>query len=256
MGEDVTHGGIYIGNGLIHDAVGFGNRVVRVADFFSTALGEAADSSVYRVVRFRGPHHDLIMHRLLSNINRRDFRMPSDPVPFNLFSSSSDYRTATCLEYTHAQFLYAILQLSTDPAVSTTDRESIREVYFSGSASEPNALIQPQEQRLIGNTVELGAGMATASEYSRYGSPPRTPSAILQEAALITAASSSASDIDPTRFRNRRESRYIQHWPGGPGIGGTILNFIMGSTYDEVVLPTFTYRSFVDSHQFFEDVTP
>jgi len=254
MGEPVTHGGIYIGNGLIHDVVGFGNRHVRVSDFFNTALGEAADSSVYRLVRFRGPHRDLIVPRLLSNISRRDFRMPTDPVPFNLFSSAGDYGTATCLEYTHAQFLYAIRQLSADPAVPASDRESIRRTYFTGGAAEPNALIQPQEQRLIGNMVDPSGGTAMGNGGLGYP-PPRTPSALVQEGVLVTAATALASDVDPARFRNRSESRYTQHWPGGSGIGGSILNFILGPSHDEVVLQTFTYRSFVDSRQFFEDVT-
>jgi hypothetical protein len=249
MGEPVTHGGIYIGDGLIHDVVGFGNRHVRVADFFSRALGEATDPSVYRLVRFQGPHRDLIVARLLSNIRLRDFRMPTDPVPFNLFSSSNDYRTATCLEYTHAQFLYAIRQLATDPSISPSDRESIRRIYFTGSAAEPNALIQPQEQRLIGN-------WPVPESSDRRHLPPRTPGALLQEAALVAAASALADDVDPTRFRNRSESRYTEHWPGGDGIGGAIINFLSGGpSYDEVVLQTFTYRSFVDSRQFFQDVT-
>ena len=45
MGEPVTHGGIYLGGGLIHDMVGFGNRTVPVVEFYA----EAADPNVVRV---------------------------------------------------------------------------------------------------------------------------------------------------------------------------------------------------------------
>lgn len=256
-GEPVTHGGIYIGNGLIHDVVGFGNRHVRVGDFFDPALGEAADRNVYRTVRFRGPLRDLIVGRLLSNIQRRDFDMPTDPVPFNLFSSADDYRTATCLEYAHAQFLHAIRRLAADPSVSEADRAQLRSTYFDPGAAAPRALIRPQEQRLIGNTPTMSGASGGGGTFGSgpSSSPPRTPSALIQEAALVAAASALATDVDPSRFRNRAETTYTQHWPGGSGIGGTILNFLMGPTYDEVVLRTFTYRSFVDSRQFFEDVT-
>ena len=252
-GEPVTHGGIYIGGGLIHDAVGFGNRHVRVTNFFSTALGEAADSSIFRVVRFRGPQRDLIVSRLLQNINQRDFRMPTDRVPFNLFSSANDYRTATCLEYAHAQFLYAIRQLSVDPAVSLQVRQSLRSTYFTGTAVEPNPLIQPREQRLVGSTVDSSTAGSSGGVFST--GPSRTPSALMSEAALIAAATALGSDVDPARFSNRSESQFRQVWPGGSGIGGTILNLLMGWTHDEVVLQTFTYQSFVDSRVFFEDVT-
>jgi hypothetical protein len=252
-GEPVTHGGIYIGNGVIHDVVGFGNRHVRVTNFFNPALGEAANSSTFRLVRFRGPQRDLILARLLGNISRRDFRMPTDAVPFNLFSSAGDYRTATCLEYAHAQFLYAIRQLSVDESVPLADRQSLRNTYFTGSAAEPNALIQPQQKNLLGNMVIPGSGGGGSGPFS--SEPSRSPSAIGQEAAMIAAATVMGSDVDPTRFSNRSESQYLQHYPGGSGAWGTIMNLFLGMTHDEVVLRTFTYQSFVDSRQFFEDVT-
>jgi len=242
-GEDVTHGGIYVGDGLIHDVVGFGNRHVRVSNFFNPKLGEAAKSSTYRTVRFIGPHADLILARLLSNIVKRDFNMPTDPVPFNLFSSAGDYKTATCLEYAHAQFLYAIRQLAIDPSISEGDRASLRKTYFTGSAAQPNALIKPKEQTLAGNMSD-----SSGSSGGAFGAPPlRTPSALTEEAGLMAAASALASDVDPKKFQNRSESEYKQHWPGG-----RIANAILGMTYDEVVLSTFTYKSFIDSRQFFK----
>ncbi|WP_197733014.1 DUF4157 domain-containing protein [Paraburkholderia pallida] len=242
-GEEVTHGGIYVGDGLIHDVVGFGNRHVRVTNFFNPKLGEAAKTSTYRTVRFVGPHADLILARLLSNIAKRDFNMPTDPVPFNLFSSAGDYKTATCLEYAHAQFLYAIRQLALDPSISEGVRASLRQTYFTGASDQPNALIKPTEQTLAGNMAE-----PTISSGGGFGAPPpRTPSALIAERGLIAAASAMASDVDPKKFQNRSESQYKQHWPGG-----TIANLIFGMTYDEVVLNTFTYKSFIDSRQFFK----
>jgi hypothetical protein len=248
-GEEVTHGGIYVGDGLIHDVVGFGNRHVRVTNFFNPKLGEAANRSTYRTVRFIGPHANLIVPRLLSNIARRDFNMPTDPVPFNLFSSAGDYKTATCLEYAHAQFLYAIKQLAADPSVSEGDRASLRKTYFTGAAAQPNALIKPKEQRLIGNTADSG-GLSGGS----FGTPqPRTLSAAIQEGALVTAASALASDVDPKKFQNRSEAQYRQEWPGDKKTWrGAIANAVFGMTYDEVVLSTFTYKSFIDSRQFFK----
>jgi Domain of unknown function (DUF4157) len=250
-GEPVTHGGIYVGDGLIHDVVAFGNRHVRVSNFFDPSLGEAANASTYGQVRFKGPLHDLIVGRLLANIARRDFRMPTDPVPFNLFSSAGDYKTATCLEYTHAQFLYAIRQLSVDQTVAADDRATLRKTYFTGNEAEPNALIKPQEQRLIGDTPDIG-GMSGGGMFGSQ--PSRSPSAKLQEGLLNAAATAAASDVDPKKFSNRSESQYNVKWPGGPGLGGDILNFIAGPSYDEVVLQTFTYKSFVDSRQFFDVV--
>lgn len=251
-GEPVTHGGIYVGGGVIHDVVGFGNRHVRVTQFFNPALGEAANPTTFRVVRFKGPLHTRIVARLLANIAARNFRMPTDPVPFNLFSSAGDYRTATCLEYAHAQFLHAIRELSVDPAVPQGERDLLRATYFTGTAAEPNALVKPNEQRLVGDMPELGGGMSGGG--SGMAPPPRTPSALLLEAGLMTGASALATDVDPARFSNRSESTYTRNWPGGSGIGGTIMNILMGPLRDQVVLRTFTYSSFVDSRQFFEDV--
>lgn len=223
-GQPVTHGGIYIGDGLIHDAVGFGNRLVRVSDFYDPSLNEAANRDVYRVVRFRGPLRELIFQRLLRNIRARDFSMPTDPVPFNLFSSADDYRTANCLEYAHAQFLYAIQRLATD-APSESDRAQLRRTYFASGASTPSPLIRPDVQRLRGGT----------------GGRFKTPRARAQEAILMAAADGLATDVDPRRFANRSEADHEEYlW----GIAG-----------DEVILRTFTYRSFVDSRIFFQDVT-
>jgi hypothetical protein len=252
-GQPVTHGGIYIGNGLIHDVVGFGNRHVRVGDFYNPALGEAADRNVYRVVRFRGPLRNLIVARLLANIRSRNFDMPTDPIPFNLFSTADDYRTATCLEYAHAQFLHAIRELASDTTVSEPNRALLRSTYFAAGAALPRALIQPQTQRLMGDMPDPSAGSLSSPGLGMP--PPRTASALTQQAALVIAANALASDVDPTRFSNRAETDYNVVWPGGSGIGGTLLNLIMGHSYDEVVLRTFTYQSFVDSRQFFEDVT-
>jgi hypothetical protein len=260
IGEPVTHGGIYVGGGLIHDVAGFGNRLVRTSNFFDPKLGEAADSSTYRLVRFKGPQRDLIVRRLLANIARRDFRLPSDPIPFNLFSSTDDYKTATCLEYAHAQFLHAIRQLSVDQSVPASDRTALRKTYFAGGAAEPKALIKPQEHVLMGNAVEMSGMSSMSGSGGGFGSQPsRTPSAKLQEDVLIGAATLRASDVDPKKFSNRSDSQFVEHWPGGnpaeAGIGGNLVNLLLGMTYDEVVLRTFTYKSFVDSRQFFEDVT-
>lgn len=223
-GEPVTHGGIYLGDGLIHDVVGFGNRHVRVGDFYNPDLGEAADRTTFRVVRFRGPLRDLIITRLLLNIRSRDFAMPTDPVPFNLFSSAGDYRTATCLEYAHAQFLRAIQLLVADPTTSDTERTQLRSTYFAPGTSAPRDLIRPTEQRLTG----------------RQGIRHRTPSVRTQEALLMAGADALATDVDPTRFRNRSEAEYSEI-------------FLIR---DELLLRTFTYSSFVDSRQFFQDATP
>jgi hypothetical protein len=255
MNEPVTHGGIYVGGGIIHDVTGLGNRFIPVAKFYSPALGEAADASAFRVVRFIGPEHDLIVQRLLSNIARHNYRMPTDPIPFNLFSTADDYRTATCLEYAHAQFLYAIRQLASDPSVPEATRASLRAMYFTGAAAEPNPLAMPTIERNMGNMVDPSAA-ATLGNSPVGSPPPRTPSAMTMNALMIGAATGMATDVDRARFQNRDESAYHQVWPGGSGIGGKILNFVMGMAYDETVLPTFTYRSFVDSRQFFQDVTP
>jgi hypothetical protein len=220
----VTHGGIYLGDGLIHDMVGFGNRTVRASLFYQ----EADDPSVVRVVRFVGPHQNLIIQRLLSNIRTRDFRLPTDPKPWNLFSSAGDYRTATCLEYSHAQFLYAIRQLSQDQGLSVAIRDSLLATYFAQGASEPNALIQPQTL-----TVEGQMGIA-----------------INERRALVAAASASGDsggDVDSSVFENR--------WEGEEELRP------IGSSLAPVIwqvqrLRTFTYQSFVDSRQFFRIINP
>jgi Domain of unknown function (DUF4157) len=250
MGEPVTHGGIYIGGGLIHDAVGFGNRNVRVTNFFNPALNEAANGAVYRVVRFVGPLRDLIVARLIANINAGNFRMPTDPVPFNLFSTADNYQTATCLEYAHAQFLHAIHSLTLDPSVAAADRQLLRSTYYRSGAALPANLIQPAEQRLMGNMVDITAG-PPGSEGFGSASPPRTPGALTQAGLLIGAATLLATDVDASRFSNRNEGTYIEHWPGGDGIWGSILNAFTGMTYDEVVLRTFTFQSFINSTQYF-----
>lgn len=251
-GLPVTHGGIYIGKGLIHDVVSFGNRYVRVTNFFNKAEGEATDPDIFRLIRFKGPLSTLIIPRLLSNIARLDFRMPTDPVPFNLFSSSDDYGTATCLEYAHAQFLYAIRQLSADPATSAEDLATLRATYFTGTAAEPDNLIKPQGQALAGNMI-TGSGPTFGGTGSAM--PSRSLSATVQEAALIAAATGLAKDTDPTKFSNRSESKYKVVWPGGPGVAGDLLNFFMGFSHDVVTLNTFTYKSFADSRKFFKEMT-
>lgn len=224
IGEAVTHGGIYLGGGLIHDMVGFGNRTVGATNFFR----EADDPSVVRILRFTGPHRDLIIERLIRNIRALHFDLPTDPVPFNLFSSADDYRTATCLEYSHAQILLAIRELSVDTGVDAGTRNSLRSAYFAQGATAPSALIRPRTL-----TIEGQMGIAINERRALV--------------AAATASGDSGGDIDPTVFSNR--------WEGEEELR------VIGSSLAPVVwqterLRTFTYGSFVDSRQFFTQITP
>jgi hypothetical protein len=220
----VTHGGIYLGDGLIHDMVGFGNRTVRASLFYR----EADDPTVVRVMRFTGPYSDIIISRLIRNIRARDFRLPTDPKPWNLFSSSDDYRTATCLEYSHAQILYAIRQLSTDTTIAPDVRAGLMREYFAPGAVDPRALIAPQTL-----TIEGQMGIA-----------------INERRALVAAATASGDtggDIDSSVFENR--------WEGQESLRN------VGSDWAPVfwqteTLRSFTYQSFVDSRQYFRVVNP
>lgn len=248
-GLPVTHGGIYIGDGLIHDVVGFGNRFVRVTNFFSKANNEAKKEDVFRVIRFVGPLKEKIIERLLLNIADQDFRMPTGDVPFNLFSSADNYETATCLEYAHAQYLYAIHDVSVDPRLSPIELLTLRATYFKDNdAAEPENLIAPQEQTIVGYTIANAAS-------GRPGAMERTASAGLMEAGLIAEASRQAKNVDPEKFKNSSESTYEMKYPGGPGVSGHILNMFAGPLYDIVRLNTFTYKSFLDSSKFFKEMT-
>lgn len=178
IGEPVTHGGIYIGNGLIHDMVGFGNRSVPVTLFYA----EAADPSVVKIVRFIGPQRERIVQRVVANVRSQDFSLPTDPVPWNLFSSASDYRTATCLEYSHAQFLYAIHQLERDTSQPPDVLAELRRTYFASNPDAPDALIAPRRLR---------GGWPVGS--------------ILERWLLVAAADYLAEDVDPAAFENRWE---------------------------------------------------
>jgi hypothetical protein len=181
IGEPVTHGGIYLGGGLMHDMVGFGNRTARLVEFYA----EADDPSVIKVIRFIGPLRDMIVAKLISNIQARDFDLPTDPIPWNLFSSANDYKTATCLEYSHAQFLYAIKKISQDPGLSQQNREELTRTYFAGGGTQPQALIAP---RTLRGGWPVGQG--------------------LERRLLIAGANVLAEDVDPAVFQNR--------WEGNP----------------------------------------
>ncbi len=176
--EPVTHGGIYLGNGLIHDMVGFGNRTVPLVEFFA----ETADASVVRIVRFTGPLANIIVPRVVRNIQARDFDLPTDPVPWNLFSSARDYRTANCLEYSHAQFLYAIRQMSQERALPPEVQGELRSTYFASGRSTPSPLIAP---RSLQGYLPVGES--------------------LERRATVIGADILAEDVDPAVFRNRWE---------------------------------------------------
>ena len=177
MGEPVTHGGIYLGGGLIHDMVGFGNRTVPVVEFYA----EAADPDVVRVIRFNGPLRSQIVAQVVANVNARNFDLPTDPVPWNLFSTSTDYNTATCLEYSHAQFLHAIRTLLSEPAHADI-HDQLRTTYFTSGSATPDNLIEARRLRgswPVGTTAERWL--------------------------LVAAADYLAEDVDPGAFRNRWE---------------------------------------------------
>lgn len=258
IGEPMTHGGIYLGEGLIHDVVAMGNRNVRVTNFYDTTKGEAADGAAFKVLRFKGPEKDLVLGRLLGNIARRDFDMPTGPVPFNLFSSANDYKTATCLEYAHAQFLYAIRQLAADPGVPADKRDAIRKAYFKAGAARPSALIKPKTQRLIGNTVEPSMGAGLGGGMGGAVVPQRSLSALAQEGGLVAAANAMATDADTTRMMGVSESTYRQVYAfDNSTLSGMIKNALFGGMlYDETALDTYTYQSFKDATAYFEDKTP
>lgn len=215
IGEPVTHGGIYLGGGLIHDMVGFGNRDVRVSDFFA----EAADPSVVKVIRFTDPLRDIIVPRVIANIRARDVDLPTDRVPWNLFSSALDYRTATCLEYAHTQFLYAIRQISQETPWSNKIYGDLRRTFFSSGTDLPEALIQPKTIKTSG---QMGAPMILVR-------------------LLIAGADYSAKDVDAASFQNRWEGRVKFENVG------TV-------TVQEEVLETFTYGSFAEATRFFKTI--
>lgn len=177
IGEPVTHGGIYLGNGLIHDMVGFGNRSVRLVEYYS----EADEPSVVRVVRFIGPLHGTLVARLISNINARAVTRPTGSKPWNLFSSANDYETATCLEYSHEQFLQAIRMTGQDPALAAADRSELAKTYFASGGAEPQALIAPR-------TLPL---------FPLFSS--------FQRLSFTAGATLLADDVDPAVFENRWE---------------------------------------------------
>lgn len=221
IGNPVTHGGIYLGNGVIHDMVGFGNRHVRVELFFK----EAEIPSKVKIIRFTGPHTTLILSRLLKNIKERNFHLPSDPKPWNLFSSASNYKTATCLEYIHAQFLYAIKSLTEDKSVSKDIRASLLKTYYDTSGVKKIArnLIQPQ-------TLTVKGLMGYARNELRL---------------YIAVADCLAEDVDPSVFENRFE--------------GTEELKMIGTIFRLVFIQilkwkAFTHKSFADSRKYFSVV--
>ena len=218
IGEPVTHGGIYLGGGLIHDMVGFGNRDVRVSDFFA----EAADPSVVKVIRFTGPLADIIVPRVVYNIRNRILDLPTDPLPWNLFSSALDYRTATCLEYSHAQFLNAIRGISTESVWSDDVLEDLMTTYFDPTGLTPQPLIRPREL-----VVEGAMGIA-----------------VNERRGLMAAADYLADDVDPRVFENRWEGRE-ELKQIAPAWGG------LGSFWQQEILTSFTYRSFTEATRFF-----
>ena len=169
--EPVTHGGIYLGDGTVHDVVGFGHRMVPLVEFFA----EADDPTVRRIIRFSGPLQTEILRSLLRNIRARDFHLPTDPIPWNLFSSARNYHTATCLEYVHAQFLHSIRKLHHDRILSQADRAELTKAY--GPKDEIQALIKP-----------------------------RPVDSNIPGWVLIVAADYLAEDIDEDLFQNRSEA--------------------------------------------------
>jgi hypothetical protein len=219
----VTHGGIYLGDGRIHDMVGFGNRTATLSTFYE----ESADKSVVKFIRFTGPHADLIVPRTVKNILARDFRLPTDPKPWNLFSSADDYKTATCLEYAHAQFLYAIKQISEDPAIAEATRRDVKKTYFAAGAAEPNALARPQH---------------LSSSY-----PAGHPSS---SAVLMALSDSGGSNIDPSVFENRFEGK-VEYKNYGPDPNSWLSYVVPPNVVVTESFDTFTYRSFADSRQYF-----
>ncbi len=232
IGTAATHGGIYLGGGLVHDVVGFGNRTAGLSTFYE----ESVDRNVVRIARFIGPEAPTIVRRLLRNISTRDFKMPTGPKPFNLFSSADDYETATCLEYAHAQFLHAITQLSTDPQVPDAVRRSIVATYFPTGATQPTNLIQPRELKVEGEM----------------------PTAALELSALMAGADLLGSNVDKDVFENKWEGQETlrdlydfanQPWWRQLFMGGPLF-------WQTESLRTYTYQSFVDASRFFQTINP
>lgn len=106
MNSPVTHCGIHVEDGVLHDIVGFGQRFVDI----NTFLGEGI-SNIPRVIRFEGKHHEQIVSKLIDNIKKEKFWIPTDPVPWNIISTAERYVTASCIHYCYYQYLYAIENL-------------------------------------------------------------------------------------------------------------------------------------------------
>ena len=71
-------------------------------------------------------------------------------MPWNLFSSADNYNTATCLEYSHAQFLHAIKELSIDQNIPIETRKGIIKTYFTTGQNIPRNIIKLQTLKVEG----------------------------------------------------------------------------------------------------------
>ena len=74
----------------------------------------------------------------------------------------------------------------------------------------------------------------------------------LVNAADVLSTDSSGDDRDPGVFENRWEGVASHEWVGPGGFWGLFFDTLM----ETETLRAFTYQSFVDSTQFFTDVTP
>lgn len=94
--SNYTHCGIYIGNSIIHDLYNIGLRKVSI----STFLTESCIQGEYVVFRpISTIFKDESINNLLTRIIDEKYYIPTNIKPWNVYSASTGYNTASCIKY-------------------------------------------------------------------------------------------------------------------------------------------------------------
>lgn len=136
LNTNMTHSGIYLGDGIVHDLYSSGIRYVTVSEF----LSEANNPHTLKAFRFISKFDKLIINALIYNINNGYYLLPSDTKPWNILSSANDYKTASCIEYCYSQYKYAITSLITNETIDKNTRSSINDLYYSNELDDIHIL--------------------------------------------------------------------------------------------------------------------
>lgn len=164
----MIHLGIYLGNNKVLDLFQTGLREISLNDFTLENNG----NNTFEVLRFRGLYKENILSQLMINLENQQFHFPFSSQPWNLLSNATNYESANCADFLHAQFIYAIQHLKENMNFENEqDRNTFLETYRNDKLIISENVTFPKYAIKVSNQFQSINGIKNNAFHNRFEDP-------------------------------------------------------------------------------------